>query len=58
MAAKSNHPVLEVINSAKKPTSRKTGNTSSGGGNGSSKALSFGDYKIVNGSFYQVKAAR
>ena len=58
MTNKSNPPVLAVVNSAKKTTAKKPGNTSGSGGSGSSKALKFGDYTIKNGAFYQIKAVK
>jgi len=58
MTQKSNRPVLEVVNSAKKPTGKKSGNTGGSGGNGASKEQRFGDYIIKNGAFYQTKAVK
>lgn len=55
MTQKDNRPVLEVVDSAKKPTGKKPGNT---GGSGTSKEQRFGDYIIKNGAFYQIKAVR
>jgi len=55
MTQKDKRPVLEVVDSAKKPTGKKTGNT---GGSGTSKEQRFGDYVIKNGAFYQIKAVR
>ena len=55
-----NKPTLELVNSAKRPTGKKAGNTSgsNGGGSGSGKTKSFGDYLIKNGAFHQKKAVR
>jgi len=60
MTNKADKPVLAVVNSAKKPTStNKTGSgNGSGGGAGKSKNKQFGEYKIINGSFYQIKHTR
>jgi hypothetical protein len=58
MTSKSNPPVLELVNSAKKSTAKKPGNTGGNGGSGSIKQQKFGDYVIKNGAFYQVKAVR
>lgn len=58
MASKSTPPILAVVNSAKKPTAKKPGNTGGSGGNGANKAQQFGDYFIKDGSFYQSKAVR
>jgi len=60
MADKSK-PVLELVNSAKKPATKKPGNTGgngSGGSGSSTKLLKFGDYAIKNGAFHQIKAVR
>jgi len=54
-------PVLELVNSAKKPPPKKPGNTggnNSGGGKGSKSHEQFGDYKVINGAFYQVKVVK
>ncbi|MDP1665515.1 MAG: cell wall-binding protein [Methylobacter sp.] len=58
MTQKTNRPILEVVNSAKKPTGKKPGNTGGSGGNGASKEQRFGDYIIKNGAFYQTKAVK
>jgi len=60
MTNKENKPVLAVVRGAKKPKgSNKTGSgNGSGGGIGKSKNKAFGEYKIINGAFYQIKAVR
>jgi hypothetical protein len=59
MTQKDKRPVLEVVNSAKKPDGKTSGKTSGGsGGNGSSKTQKFGEYVIKNGAFYQVKSVK
>lgn len=58
MTQQSNRPVLEVVNSAKKPTAKKPGNTGGSGGNGANKEQRFGDYLIKHGAFYQAKAVK
>jgi hypothetical protein len=59
MTQKSNRPVLEVIDSAKKPTGKKPGNSGgNGGGSNANQEQRFGDYLIRNGAFHQVKAVR
>jgi hypothetical protein len=59
MTQKSNRPVLEVVNSAKKPTGKKPGNSGgNGGGSNANQEQRFGDYLIRNGAFHQVKAVR
>ncbi len=51
-------PVLEVVGSAKKPTTKTGGGGGAGSGSGASKVEKFGDYSIKNGAFHQVKAVR
>ncbi|WP_019868298.1 hypothetical protein [Methylovulum miyakonense] len=57
-------PVLEVVNSAKKPPPKKPSNTGGNGGNnsggskGSKSPEQFGDYKVINGAFHQVKVVK
>ena len=58
MVEKNNRPVLEVVNSAQKPSSKKTSTSGGNGGIGSSKAQRFGEYSILNGAFHQRKAVR
>jgi hypothetical protein len=59
-----NPPVLELVNSAKKPPRKITPNKDNsksgggGGGSGSSKNKSFGSYSIKNGAFHQSKELR
>jgi hypothetical protein len=60
MTNKADKPVLAVVNSAKKPKADKRNGSGngSGGGTGKSKNKKFGEYEIINGSFYQIKAVR
>ena len=59
MTQNKNTSTLKLVDSATKPTSKKTGNTSGGnGGNGSSKTKTFGEYSIKNGAFHQIKTVR
>ncbi|MGZ4980393.1 MAG: cell wall-binding protein [Methylobacter sp.] len=58
MAQKTNRPVLEVVNSAKKPTGKKPDNTGGNGGSGASKEQRFGDYLIRNNTFHQIKMVK
>lgn len=58
MAQKDKKPVLELVNSAKKPPAKKIGNTGGNGGSGASKAEQFGDYLVKNGAFHQVKPVK
>jgi hypothetical protein len=58
-----NPPILELVNSAKKPPRKITLNkdnskSGGGGGSGSSKNKSFGSYSIKNGAFHQSKELR
>lgn len=48
-------PVLELVDTAKKTTTKKTGNTGGSGGAGSDKEQRFENYLIKDGAFYQVK---
>jgi len=57
----SKRPILEVVNSAKKPAGKKSGNTGGNGGNngsGSNESQRFGDYIVKNGAFHQIKTVR
>jgi hypothetical protein len=51
-------PVLEVVNSAKKPPGKKPAVNTGGGGGRSIKQDKFGDYVIKNGAFHQVKTIK
>lgn len=53
-------PVLEVVKGAKSPKATQTKPTGSGGGtgNGSKKAVRFGEYGIESGAFVQFKMMR
>ena len=52
-------PVLELINTAKKPTGKKPTHSGGTGGGGDAKTpQTFGDYLIKNGAFHQQKAVR
>ncbi|MEC4747960.1 cell wall-binding protein [Methylomicrobium sp. Wu6] len=55
MTKKTGKPFLEVVNNPHKPEPKKTGN---GGGSGKSATQRFGDYAIIGGAFYQIKAVR
>jgi hypothetical protein len=57
MTKPENKPVLELIRTAKKPTTKKDG-SGNGGGSDTSQEQRFGDYLIRNGAFHQVKAVR
>ncbi len=52
--------VLKVVESAKKPKGNKRSGSGggTGGGSGKSKNKRFGEYEIINGAFYQIKAVR
>lgn len=58
MTQESKRPVLELVNSAKKPPGKKPGSTGGNGGGSTSKLQRFGEYLIKNGAFHQVKAVR
>jgi hypothetical protein len=57
MTKPENKPVLELIKTAKKPTTKKNG-SGNGGGSDTSQEQRFGDYLIRNGAFHQSKAVR
>ncbi|MDO9046995.1 MAG: cell wall-binding protein [Methylobacter sp.] len=60
MTKKDERPVLELVETAKKPPRKIIPNKNNGGsgGNGSSKTKNFGIYLIKNGAFYQTKSVR
>jgi len=63
MTKESKKPVLELVNSAKKPPPKKPSKTDGGGGNsgggkGANSPDQFGDYKVINGAFYQIKVVK
>lgn len=63
MSKEDKRPVLELVDSAKKPpakiTPNKTGGKGGGsGGSGANKEQRFGDYLVKYGAFYQTKAVR
>jgi hypothetical protein len=57
MTKPENKPVLELIKTAKKPTTKKNG-SGNGGGSDTSQEQRFGDYLIRDGAFHQSKAGR
>lgn len=57
MTKPENKPVLELIKTAKKPTTKKDG-SGNGGGSDTRQEQRFGDYLIRNGAFHQSKAVR
>lgn len=56
MTKPENKPVLELIQTAKKPT--KKNGSGSGGGSSANQEQRFGNYLIRNGAFHQSKAVR
>lgn len=58
MTSEKKKNVLELVNAAKKPTGKKTGNTGGSGGGKPDKTQRFGDYLVKDGAFHQVKAVR
>jgi len=59
MSNETKKPVLELVNSAKKPAGKKPNNTGGSGGSGSStKQKRFGEYGIVGGAFAQFRMMR
>lgn len=60
MSEQTGKPVLAVVKSARKPKgNNKMGSgNGSGGGAGKGKNKKFGEYEIINGAFYQIKAVR
>jgi hypothetical protein len=64
MSNKDDRPVLELVETAKRPPRKITpnknngGNGGAGGGGGADKAQRFGEYIIKNNAFHQVKTVK